>query len=166
MKRIFLFLLSLSLCPVAIAIGRTGNKIADVDDGFESLVPYDYSNTHNMGLGNLRILQPAAPIHPMGNGLPGMVEILKVSTIYPEFEGVSRDDLIQKILGDGWGTASSYNPCISAFAFRSNTIVEGLVLWGQSKGILIRGMSTDDNWQAVNIIMTALKIQNGACDWK
>ncbi len=154
------------LHPVALAIGRTGNGVTDPEDGFSALVPAEYSDQQPMGLGNLRLLRQSFPVRFNPIVPKSVLELLRVVNVFPEFQTMSRSDLVFAIGKDGWWAMPTFDRCVQAFAYRSSTIAEGLVLWGQSKGVLIRAPNTDDNWQAINVILSSLKIEAGACDWK
>lgn len=164
MKTILVFLASsVLLLPMAGAIGRTGNGLADDVDGFTAMVPAGYYIEQSMGDGNLRLMKP--PI-PLMIGQPPTLELLRIVNVFPQFANMSRMDIALEMGAGNWFQLPTYDPCVNAFGFRNGNVAAGVVIWGQSRGVEIRAQDTTDNWQAINVIVASLKLQPGACDWK
>ncbi len=174
MKQIpLLILFSMILSVCAHGIGRTGNGIYDNEDGFKAQIPMEYSITQSMGDGNLRVIANNLNLEGENSGVPNALEILKVREIFPEFSNYKRKELINLLLNDNWRhlSKSPSHECIEFFEYESKSInsnvntVEGLVLWGSQKGILIRGLKNNSNHNAIKFILSSLKLTAGVCDW-
>jgi hypothetical protein len=166
-----LTLILLSLSTLSFGIGRTGNGIADEFEGFQARTPMEYSIVQPMGRGNIRLTTN----NPIDRGnltfTPTEVEILKVRTVFPEFLGYSRSDLQDLLIGDHWSRfefnkREENEECLDLYVSQSNGVLGGLALWGQEKGIIIRGLDKELNKTAIQLILSTLKLNSGVCDWK
>lgn len=157
--------LMLLFSPMVLAIGRTGNGLIDEDDGFTAMAPMEFRGDQSMGGGNLRLYGPPSSMSfPVAQ--PTFIELLRVVISHPEFQTLTRMDILQSLGADGWFTLPQFDPCINSFGYRSGTVALGLAIWGQSRGVLIRAEDTDESWQAINVIINSVKLKAGACDWK
>lgn len=169
--RIFVLFIISSLCVHAYGIGRTGNKtsqgyaeIGDTEDGFLAGMPPIYSIAQPMGAGNMRYRANVfEATHPI---VPSQIELLHLSSVFPEFQGQSRTDLNNKLISDGWVRLSSADPCLDLFQLSGNNTIAGLAFWGDSKGLVVRALEGHLNDGAVQAILTTLQLTPGACAWK
>lgn len=173
MKNLFFFLLILALCPMSWSIGRTGNKrpqglieVADPNEGFVAAAPEVYPLTEPMGNDNLR-MRSVVTDGSTFSGTP-TIELLRLSTIFPQLKGMSRTDIANQLAKDGWlrSSLNSSDPCLDVFVSGGNGVAAGLALWSDSKGLLIRGLDGVLNRDAVDTILSTLRIDPTMCEWK
>lgn len=172
MKTRLLILIALLTLSAANShgIGRTGNKsahgidVGDFQDGFIATVPNEYSYVESMGQDNLRM--KANGMIPDSFGIPPAIELLRLVSIYPEFKGLHRDDIKNKLFADQWTSIPSSDSCVDLFYLTDSNTVAGLALWGDEKGLLIRAIDGKLNRKAVQTVLSTLQLDPGACAWK
>lgn len=174
LRKTFVFLIALSLSPISHGIGRTGNRSApqgyyvlgDLADGFTSLAPIEYSYQEPMGNGNVRLRAPLLSLKGPGTTASIEVELLRASIAYPQFQGLSRQDIVAKLIADGWTRQATSDPCLEIFTSDQPNTILALALWGDTKGVLFRSMNIPNNKKARSALVSGIVLDPGACAWK
>lgn len=174
MRRFFFLALILMMASSSFGIGRTGNKrppqglieVADTNEGFVAAVPAIYPLAEPLANDNLR-MRSVVNDGSTFSGTP-FIELLRLSTIFPQLKGMSRIDIANQLAKDGWlhSSLNSSDPCLDVFVAGGNGVAAGLAIWGDSKGLLIRGLDGVLNRDAVDTILSTLQLAPGACAWK
>lgn len=162
-------LISLSLIfltSLAFGVSRVGGgTVADVVSGFSAQVPAQFASIQKINSDSVRLLG-APQFLEIGQATgPQALELHPLKNDFPELGILTRGELAQNRMTQGWQHLKSTNSCIDIYFKSSITAETFITSWGKGSGVVVVISRAPQNSQIVLNFINSFKLDPGACKW-
>jgi hypothetical protein len=157
----------------AQAVSRVGNRISGSSDDFSAPIPQEFCLQGRCQVSETRtskvLLDDAhGRVVRVGAQLPVIplrLTVADFATEVTKYAGLSRDELVAKLLESGWTKVSTPQGCVESWMIENGGTFNQIAVWGVGKGVAVYGFATKELEQSARELVNGIELSPGACAW-